>query len=353
MTARALRALPTILVICVADYVALASLEVETRWNRCAKSTHRESGWRRSFKMSTSVTVTEVSEGNIGLQTQDDKKAIKTWGFTDFDVSDEKKAKWIARSAHVNAMYMGLETCPSTGRLHFQGMITFKRTYRMTGLVKNVDGHVAWKAKKAVDAELYQMKESLIINVNNGKQGDRTDMKKVIQMVKDKKRPREMLEDADNQVAVFRNLRLIREWQYELSEPYYGPRNVYWIWGPGRTGKSKYAREAAGRGPHFLKVLAGTLQWIRGYKDQTHILLDEVNPETDWKKLLDITEPWNDTYVEDKGVCKAWMATDIWITSTMSPEVCFANKNNDVNDDIGQLMGRLTWSKHISELNKD
>lgn len=49
----------------------------------------------------------------------------RSWVFTDFDVSDERRARWLALFEQSGFVRFQLEKSPSTGKLHFQGECQF------------------------------------------------------------------------------------------------------------------------------------------------------------------------------------------------------------------------------------
>ena len=100
----------------------------------------------------------------------------KTWKFTEYDLSRRQ----FYENCDCNLIAFGEEACPSTGRKHLQGHVSFKRAYRLTALKKLTNAH--WEIAKCDDFN-YELKgENVFIKDNRKKKGTRTDLDNIAEL---------------------------------------------------------------------------------------------------------------------------------------------------------------------------
>lgn len=107
------------------------------------------------------------------------KYKSKTWKVVIHDYNDRDITMLNNWSDEVNRMVIAKEICPETKRLHLQGHITFKSTKSFEYLKKQ-HGTAHWEVAYVKDA-IYEMKvdSDVFINVNNRKQGARSDLDEI------------------------------------------------------------------------------------------------------------------------------------------------------------------------------
>lgn len=107
-----------------------------------------------------------------------DNPVSKTWKFTDFDMTKRK----FYEVCDCNVIAFGEEICPSTGRKHIQGHVSFKRAYRLYAL-KKLSSTAHWSIAKCEDFN-YELKgDDVHIRDNRKKKGERTDWQEIKQKI--------------------------------------------------------------------------------------------------------------------------------------------------------------------------
>lgn len=101
-----------------------------------------------------------------------------------------------------------------------------------------------------------------------------------------------------------------------------GPRYAIWLYGDSGAGKSRYVKSFN----YFMKAVNS--KWWDGYKQQKHVLLDEVGTKSFKSPYHDLAyslKIWADPYGklrdEIKNCTIALNYQFLWITSNYSPEV--------------------------------
>ncbi len=94
-------------------------------------------------------------------------------------------------------MAFGLEVCPTTGRKHLQGHVSFKRAYRLSALKKLSKAH--WEIAKCEDFN-YEIKgDDRFIKDERKKKGQRTDLETISELVVDGASVREIAKQYPSQ----------------------------------------------------------------------------------------------------------------------------------------------------------
>lgn len=226
------------------------------------------------------------------------------------------------------------EECPSTGKKHWQFYAEFNKSIRAKAAAKalNVEGaHMEpkrygkgeWMAnycqKGRTKVEGTEFEEGKM-----SKQGERTDLQNVVDMIKNKKTIQEISEEHPETfikfhrgiVALKESGETKRDWKMEVS--------IYW--GKPGTGKTRKAYEDNKKSV-FLKPLS---KWWDGYEGQKTVIIDDFDPNTmDWSfdyllRLLD-RYPMR---VEMKGSSTEFRSKKIIFTSNFNPDYWFQTKSN-------------------------
>lgn len=117
----------------------------------------------------------------------------------------------------------------------------------------------------------------------------------------------------DVYIRCYHQLRSIRS---EYAQAVGVVRTVHVYWGASGTGKSRRAWEEAGL---LAYPKDPNTKWWCGYRGQEHVVLDEFRGSISISHLL----RWLDRYpvmVETKGSSVPLVASQIWITSNLSPD---------------------------------
>lgn len=178
---------------------------------------------------------------------------------------------------------------------------------------------------------------------NPPRQGSRTDLKKVVDEVKEGKSIRKMVDD--NTIKNHQGLKYAQELKKIYEKKRDWKPDVIWYWGKPGSGKTHKATQ-------ILKELAEdedniyyqmrTGQWWEGYDGQEYVLIDDLRANfmtfSDLIKLLDRYP----IRVETKGSSRQFVAKVIIITSPFPPERAY-----HTTECINQLLDRIDLVKEF------
>lgn len=283
------------------------------------------------------VTVTEVTEGNTGLQS----RSGKSWGFTDFDMGKLETWRRRADEGIITKLVMGKEVCPTTQREHYQGYVTFKKSVRRKWLKENIDEKCNWQPEYSADmAAIYCMKRDLVIYVNKSKQGKSSEFDTVIEEITKNKKQKLDIITMYPKTYVQRHAGLDKLLQVFDEAPRRDDVNVRWYWGVSGAGKSYSADQEAG--PNAYHVSDTKLQWFDGYNGQENVTIHELDPACNFSLLLKLCDK-GPVRVPIKGSTVPWRAKNIWITKMEHPLELFKH----LTVDLYQIVRRLNEIKEF------
>lgn len=209
---------------------------------------------------------------------------FRNFVFTSF--KPEKRKEWL-NLPKIQYIVIGLEKCPSTGRMHLQGYCELEEQLRMSSIKKLFDDsgiHIEQRRGTAKEAADYCKKDGDYLEAGTPKaQGKRTDLEEACQLILERK---SMKEVANNNPSVYvkyhKGLQALKNVQFEhrTDKP-----TVHWRWGLAGTGKTRYCVDT--HPCHYIKD--GT-QWWDGYEQQEAIIIDDFDgrwPYRDLLRLLD------------------------------------------------------------------
>lgn len=239
-------------------------------------------------------------------------------------------------------IYVGKETCPTTGKPHYQGYVRFANPRSIGGMQKLNRG--AWFACKGTELQniKYCSKEGDLVlqdgepEKKEARQGRRNDIHDVREMVKAGAGMTEIVMSIDSYQAIkvaetmLKYIEPKRNWQPE----------VFWIYGPTGTGKSRFAFEAC-TDPW---VSGETSKWFEGYDKHEDVIFDDFRKDfCSFSTLLRLTDryPYR---IECKGSSRQFLAKRIFITCCFAPHNAFSVKD----EDLQQLGRRITEIIYIS-----
>lgn len=229
----------------------------------------------------------------------------------------------------VQKLYVGKEVGQS-GTEHLQGIIGFKRQYRLAAL-KKLSPRAHWEISKTEDAEIYCSKENLLIKVNNSQQGKRKDIDGAMEMVRSKRSRLEIMEECPTVVAKFG--KFLNEYEGEVQR-YAGIRHVLWVYGEPGTGKTKNAYTTL-RGAGVSMPVIGDF-WL-DYRGEQYVILDDFrHNQIKFAQFLRLCDQYPYS-INIKNGHVSWNAKVIVITCPYPPEMEFANHK----EDIQQVLRRI------------
>lgn len=259
---------------------------------------------------------------------------FRSFVFTSYEVAEPviKEAAYYAYAQ---------ETCPSTGRLHWQGYCYYTNQRSLKSAIKLLKPwHVEGMRGSLSQSEAYCSKEGkLIEHGDKPKPGKRTDLEDVNECIN----MREVAEVATNinqikfMEARFKYLERKRDWV----------PNVRWYWGPTGSGKTRLAVEEAGEDV-WMSLNDG--KWYEGYDGHENVIFDDVRGDFmkfhEWLRVLDRYE----YRVEVKGSSRQFLAKNIWITTCSSPEVLW---KNHTTENLAQLHRRITEIREFGKTDSE
>lgn len=244
----------------------------------------------------------------------------------------------------LNARYIiyGEEIAPTTKTPHLQGYMEFKNAVRMTHIKKTFPTmHLEPRKGTREQARDYCTKESKYTEIGDwsgGGQGNRCDLKKVIEMVKANVPERDIMEECPGTVAKTMRFfdKCIQMREKEFSKPF---RNVDVIvlWGDAGCGKTRLAREMY---PNIFTVNCGENFPFDGYEGESEILLDDFYGGLQYHVLLRVLDG-HQYRVEIKGGHRYARWNTIVITSNKPPELWYSQGCTPA------LKRRLTYVEHM------
>lgn len=259
--------------------------------------------------------------------------AAKTWKFTDFDM---RRDFW--ERLDVNVIAFGEEVCPSTGKAHIQGHVTFKRTYRLAAL-KKLHETAHWSKALCTDFN-YELKGENVFVKDNRKQGERSDLKRAAAMMLDKKKVATIARECpETWVRYGKGLLHLASAVIEPRDGSIAP-TVTVYYGRTGTGKSRKAREDLSLlGDRWVWTPARG-QWFDGYVGQENVIFDEFRGQLPLGMLLTLLDRY-DCPVQYKGGTVEFNTLNIIITSPCHPRFWYEKLEHE--DTWEQLKRRLTF----------
>lgn len=259
----------------------------------------------------------------------------KTWMYTINNYTDDdiSRLKTLDVPCHRCCKEIG-----DSGTPHLQGVITFARGYRLTGL-KKLFPTAHWEPAKSKDPQNYCIKGEIIIDTKNTNQGERTDLRKAIDTATEdgivamaRKHPEEFVKYHKG----------IKELLFTLSEPDpWTDMTIIILWGAPGSGKSKLARKIDPNLYNVPEPINGTV-WFDGYRGQKTILLDDFYGWLKYHTLLQITDGYPMMLpVKGAFVHKQW--NTVIITSNKPPEEWYPNVDN-----IDALKRRISSVQNVT-----
>lgn len=235
------------------------------------------------------------------------------------------------------------ETCPTTGREHYQLVVCLSSRGTLATVKRLFGGNAGhWERSRSTAANAYVWKEETsvdgtrfefgTISVNPSKAEDWEAIWSLAKSGDIEKIP------ARIRVVSYRTIRAIGS---DYSAPVAMVRAVRVFWGTTGSGKSFSAWSEAGEDAY---AKCPRTKFWDGYQSQRSVVMDEFRGGIDVSHLL----RWFDRYpvrVEIKGSTVPFLASDIWITSNIAPEAWYP----DIDSATLEALMRRIEVKEFSE----
>ncbi len=150
-----------------------------------------------------------------------------SWDFTDFQTTEERLAEW--KHLKYKTLIIAEETCPTTGKVHWQGRITFRRKYRFPQAKKVLGEQIHLEPTSCCVDDNYCRKfgTRCIIDDDTRHQGSRVVFKTQLEAVKNGATVRECMELEGANYQSFRSAELMMS--YLEPERPHAPREVHLV----------------------------------------------------------------------------------------------------------------------------
>lgn len=267
-------------------------------------------------------------------------KEYKNYCFTDFfRVKDFYDETFLGKCKY---LYIGEETCPKTGRLHWQGWISWKREKTEKGARKLMkERHIEFCVGTISQNEKYCRKEGKTV-MEYGKlpkQGERTDLNEVKDRIVAGTTVDEIcMEDPMIYHQYGRTLNHIEDIVLRMKHRTEMTKGI-WYWGTTGVGKSHKVYEDYD--PKKCYNWKSDNGWWDGYTGQEIVIINEYRGgQPSFAELLCLVDKWP-YEVKRRGKEPApFLAKELRITSSQKPEQIFMYEEC-VGDALDQLYRRF------------
>lgn len=246
------------------------------------------------------------------------RQRAKNWVFTDFELLDHRKiyGDYIDIVSYVG---WGEETCPTSGRTHYQGWVQFVHPKEMHW-VKRYFGcrkiHIEPCRGSPAQNETYCRKEGTFRSMGAfTTQGARSDIENVKRMIDN---GCGMLDVARSNIGLFmryhKGFSKYDELVKKASTRTFREIVCTLVTGPTGTGKT---RTAMGDGMGVYKIQGADIgKWWDGYEGERKLVIDEYANNVSIDKLLPVLDGYH-LRLPIKGgfTYAAW--TEVWITTNL------------------------------------
>lgn len=254
----------------------------------------------------------------------------KTFDFTYFYVDDDDKERELDRWKQFDLKRVVIgDELTKEGKRHLQGKVTWARTYRLPQLHKLLPRYHIEVSLCSKDFN-YCLKENILLNRNESKQGARSDIIGAMEMVRTKKTRLELMEEHPTVVARYEPF--LDSYRAELNA-FNGERCVIWVHGETGTGKSRTIRDIV---PDAVSISIKN-GFFQGYRGEPAVILDDFRAhDLPFSELLKVLDRYPYT-ANVKGGSISWNAKLIYITSCYAPQDVYT-----VSESVQQLLRRIT-----------
>lgn len=287
------------------------------------------------------------------------KKRDRNFCITDFETFtfEDIKQKYPGHRYICGA----LETCPTTGKQHFQMVVCYENARTIQSLGKKRKNNVEPMHGHIQDAAGYCAKgnrekpeggwrvylddpcEGFEEEGDMPHQGARTDLGEVTELLNEGKKLRDIAEThAPVLIKYPRGMQLVRSLLIKPRDGSIIPEvRVYW--GATGTGKTLAARTWLPDAYVWTPDLKG---WWEGYDGEEDVIFEEFRGSLMFSTMLMLLDR-NSAKVPVKGGHCEFRALRIAICSPLPPESWYPNKCSD-QDSLDQLMRRITSVEHMT-----
>lgn len=259
---------------------------------------------------------------------------VNNWNDNDKKIMEHKKVKYCVIGEEVGEN----KTPHLQGYVEFDGQLSLKQLKEILPRAhfENRKG----TAKQAAD---YCKKDGKFSEVGQiSDQGKRTDIERMMDMVKEKKSDLEIMCEIPN---MCRDKKALDNFRYAVQQNRTEKPKVYWRWGLAGVGKTRFVIDTHGMDNVYIKD--GT-QWWNGYCQQDVILIDDFDGKWPFRDLLRLLDRYSYQGQTKGGYVKINSPT-IYITCEFAPHHYW--KENELAqilrriDDVSEICSEVGYSE--------
>lgn len=235
------------------------------------------------------------------------------------------------------------ETCPKTGKLHWQGFIQFYKAMRWPSIKKLFDDNTLHlenlkpnstpqQAAKYCTPEYFDIKTNALkwgvipgTQVEWGeitKPGERKDIEDIVEDMKNG------VTSPAHDHYIYRYANGYRALEAKYCEAPARPElRLYYIWGEPNCGKTETAIAMA-EGQPYYRMRDHNPLWLSKYRGQKVVIIDEFTGKIPISDMLQMLDPYPLDNLPTKGGDCIWRATKIIFCSNQAPDDCYTGCSN-------------------------
>lgn len=258
--------------------------------------------------------------------------------FTSYETAEPLFRDWM------QYLIFGKETCPTTGRKHWQCHLISKKKRTLRSVIKSLAPCHVEISKDPEASKKYCMKEGEFKEQGEWcTQGQRTDLHAAVRAIIDGKLHLDEIIEQDPMLfhQFGRTLERAHDLYLKKSKRDFVP-TVYWLWGPTGTGKTRSVVSEEKSLYFFPYEKNG---WWDNYESQEAILFDDFRGQLPLNEMLRICDRYDYSVPRRGRAPVPLMAKRIYITSCKRPEEIFKE-----NESIDQLIRRLAEIRYVDGL---
>lgn len=260
-----------------------------------------------------------------------------------------KVANLIGKDKPIRYLTHGSEVCPTTGTPHLQLFFIFKNDESVTSLNKKFEtwldckSVLRWhKADKNVEECIkYCAKDGVEVSSYGDRpkgSGARTDLDAVVEIINSGGSLSDIVSSCPQQFILYSGG--IQKLLMFSVKPRSFKTEVYWVYGPTGTGKSRWVFNQMDPESSYFKSAAN--KWWDGYTGQKDVMIDDFRPskEMPFDMILRLLDRYPLT-VEAKGATMHFVSQRIFITAPTTPRDLFATCEWIGAEQLNQLERRV------------
>lgn len=269
-----------------------------------------------------------------------------------------QQAGLVGQDKPIKYLVHGSEICPTTGTPHLQLFIVFKNDMTLQAIMKKFESWLGmpscfnWKkADNNIAACIkYCTKDNTEVSeygLRPKGKGARSDLDAVVDLVKSGATMSDIVSECPTQFILFSGG--IQKLLMYSVKPRDFKTEIYWIWGPTGTGKSRWAYAQMDSTSSYFKSASN--KWWDGYTGQKDVLLDDFRPnkELPFDMMLRLLDRYPLT-VELKGATSHFTSQRIFITAPTPPRTSWSSCEWIGTEQLDQLERRVDHVINFSTL---